>query len=236
MLDDEGLAHEKTVALDAWADRHTALLDQELTDAWPALAACLEEGVATLSWRELAFGPGKDFQRRCVGPAVERWVGLHVLPAGERACAELEALLPKGHGPLAGSAPAAGGGEGNLGALDVLKGLTLLGAPLAAGGALWAAITTTTNLLVFTTVAVNWPLLIAGLAVALALAFFGGAHLARLRGELQKRFRGKLLPRVKAALVGEGVEHGGERVPSLLAQLQGKVREAAGAARAALPT
>ncbi len=229
-MSDDGFAQERRVELARWADTYTARIDQELTNAWPDLADRLEGAVAELSWSELAFGPGQGFRQKQVGAAVERWVERHVLPVVEAARCDLQKLLPGGQGPATGSVPTAVDGRGGLGALDVLKGLALPGGVLVGGGAVAAAVVTTTQLLVLTTVAVNWPLLIGGLLAGAALSWFGVASLAGLKEELRRRFRERLLPAVREALVGAGAEHEGEWVPSLKEQLDQQVRHIAGLA------
>ena len=97
-----------------------------------------------------------------------------------------------------------------------------------------AAVAEVTVWLVFTTVVVNWPLLLAGLAVGTALSLFGVYRLAQLRETLQRRFGQRLLPSLEGAVVGGGVQRDGRQIPSLKDQLKQKVRETAEAARKAL--
>ena len=80
----------------------------------------------------------------------------------------------------------------------------------------------------------NRPLHVGGPVVGAARSWFGVVNVAGLRRELQDRFSRRLPPAVREALVGEGLGHGGEKVPSLRSQLQRQVRERADAARAAL--
>jgi hypothetical protein len=116
---------------------------------------------------------------------------------------------------------------GTLRHTDVVKGLALPGGLLLAGGAVGTAIVTTTQLLVLTTVVVNWPLLIAGLVLGGTLAISGGASLATLNRRLQERFQSSLLPLIQNALVGQNIPDQGEHVPSLKEQLQQQVRRQA---------
>jgi hypothetical protein len=215
------------VAIANWVDVYTVRLDQHLNAAWPALAASLEKGIDSMSWHELAFGPGEDFLKRCIQPAVECWVECHVQPIVEEAVAELKKLIPGGQGSFRAKGPMDLDRRGNLRFGDVLEVLTLPGGILVAGGAVTMAIVTTTKWLIFTTVIVNWPLLIAGLVIGAALAIFGGSQLATLYEKLRRRFRDQLLPQIKAAVVGKGIDHKGQHVPSMLAQLKHKVRETA---------
>jgi hypothetical protein len=231
MRGNESLREEKEVALARWADRYTSRFDQELTNAWPDLAERLREAVASLSWVELSLGPGKDFQEKRIQPAVESWVERYVQPIIEEADRELRELLPQASEPIKNDARADVPAEGALYLTDVLRGLALPGGVVVGGGTLAVAITTVTTWLIFTTVVVNWPLLIAGLAVAVALSWFGVVSLSGLPKELQERFQKKLLPGIREALVGKGVEHKGERIPSLKDQLVLQVRETAEAAR-----
>jgi hypothetical protein len=228
---DEAIRREKRVALSRWADRYTSRFDQDLTNAWPDLAERLREAVASLSWIELSLGPGKDFQKDRIKPAVEGWVKQHVQPIIDAADRELRELLPQASDPIQADTQADVPAEGALYVTDVLRGLAFPGGVLVGGGALAVAVTTATTWLIFTTVVVNWPLLIAGLAIGAALSWFGVVSLAGLPKELQERFRQKLLPGVREALVGKGVEHKGERIPSLKDQLVHGVRETAEVAR-----
>jgi hypothetical protein len=228
---DEAVLRQKRVALARWADRYTARFDQELTNAWPDLAERLRQAVALLSWVELSLGPGKDFQEKRIQPAVQSWVERHVTGIIEEANRELHGILPQESEPIKGGSQADVPAEGALYLTDVLRGLALPGGVLVGGGALAVAVTTATTWLIFTTVVVNWPLLIAGLAVGVALSWFGVVSLAGLPKELQERFQKKLLPGIREALVGKGVEYKGERIPSLKDQLVHGVRETAEAAR-----
>jgi hypothetical protein len=227
---------ETAVAVSRWADKYTQRLENDLTQGWPVVANSVGEGINSLSLRQLAFGPGKDLQNGVIEPAVTRWVERCITPLIDDALEELQALLPKAPGRLTVDLPRGFDGERNLKASDFAKVAMLPAGPLVAGGAVYVAIATTTKLLVFTTVVVNWPLLVTGLAVAGVLTIFGTKHLACLKDELRCRIRDKLLPRLKDALVGEGIKRDGEIVPSLLNQLQAKIRETASEVRATLQT
>jgi hypothetical protein len=233
MSSEESFRQERRVAIDRWADTYTARLDQELTTAWHDLAHRLEQGIANLSWSELAFGPGEGFQRHCQGD-VQQWVERHVTPIIDKACEELHNLLGKDVGRLEGNTPGHFRSGGNLKAMDVVKGLALPGGVLIGGTAVSAAIVTTTKLLILTTVIVDWPLLIGGLIGGGILALFGGSQLARLREELRRRCRDHLLPQIHDAVVGNGVQRDGHWMPSLLVQLRDRVQQTAEAARSSL--
>lgn len=137
-------------------------------------------------------------------------------------------------GQLGGTPPTAGGPGSILTAGDVLGGLSLPGGVLLGGGATWLAVASVTQFLIFTTVVVNWPLLMLGLAAAALLIVFGGHKMADLHRKLSERFESNLLPRLREALVGAGAVHEGNPVPSLRAQLQTAIRQAAAQARQAL--
>jgi hypothetical protein len=218
------------VALSRWVDRYTTRIDQELTNAWPDLADRLDEQIAQLSLSELALGPGEDFQRTRVEPVVRRWVERHVLPILEDAERELREIIHAEAGFSVGDVCLHDRVGGALKAADVLKGLALPGGVLLGGGAVGVAIATTTQLLVLTTVAVNWPLLVAGLLAGAALSWLGAGSLARLRQRLSERCETRLRGPIREALVGQGVRRGNETVPSLRDRLVQQVRDAAAAA------
>jgi hypothetical protein len=163
MSSDPARREEIRLAITGWANKYTARLDQIITNAWPDLANRLEACMASLFWSELAFGPGKDFQQRCLDPAVERWQERLIQPLIQVALDDLTDIFEDKQSGLAPDAVApAFAAEGQLEKLDVLKLLSLPGGVLIAGSAVFAAIVTTTKLLIFTTVIVYWPLLIGG--------------------------------------------------------------------------
>jgi hypothetical protein len=98
------------------------------------------------------------------------------------------------------------------------------------GGTVPTAVATVTTWFIFTTVVVNWPLLIAGLTVGVVLSWIGVANLANLRRDLQSRFQERLLPHLREAVVGSGVQNQGRTIPSIKSQLQQQVRGQAAAA------
>jgi hypothetical protein len=234
MSDNNPFLQERRVAVARWADRYTARFDQGLTDAWPDLADRLRQQVAALSWYELTAGPGPEFRDKRIQPAVQAWVERHVRPIIEDADRDFpETALPE-RGDLRGGVQADAPSDGALCATDVLKGMALPGGVLVGGGAVVMAITTATTWFVFTTMAVNWPLLIAGLLIGAALSWFGVVRVSGLGTELQRRFEDKLLPPLREAVIGAGAEREGKRVPSLKDQLKQQVRDRAEAARRAL--
>jgi hypothetical protein len=225
------LCQENKLALAAWADRHTACVGRQLEAVWPELAVVLREAVSALPLRRLVLGPGKSFANQSVDPAVEAWVQRRVRPLLEAAIADAPVCACLQPGQLGGAAPAAGEPGSVLSVGDVLGGLCLPAGAVVGGGAAWLAVTTVTQFLVFTTLAVNWWLLCVGLAVAAVAAAIGGHSVIDLRRRLRERFEKRLLPRLREALIGAGIEHKGQRVPSLRAQLQAAIRQAARQAR-----
>jgi hypothetical protein len=230
MNGDASLKQQRKVALDRWADTYTARFDQALTNAWPDLVDRLERCIAGLSWYELSFGPGEPF-RQCIKRAVQDWVERHVQPLLAKASEDFRDCVLMDPEEMRTDASVSAEIEGMLGITDIMKVLMLPIGPTVAGAAVATAITTATTWLIFTTVVVSWPLLIGGLVVGGALALFGVYSLARLKSDLQGRFRQRLLPRIESAVLGGGVTHEGKHIPSLRDQLIRAVEEAAKAGR-----
>jgi hypothetical protein len=233
-MSDDLLVQERRVALARWADKYTARFDRELTNGWPDLADRLRQQVAGLSWYELTVGPGPDFREKRIQPAVGAWVERYVQPIVEDADREFPESAQVGPGDLQGDVRADAPSGGALYATDVLKGMALPGGLLVGGGAVGMALTSATTWLIFATIEVNWPLLIAGLVVGTVLSWFGVISLAGLGAELQRRFENNLLLPLREAVIGTGTEQGGRRVPSLKDQLKRQVSDRAEAARRAL--
>jgi hypothetical protein len=217
----------KKVAIARWADKYTARFDQALTDAWPDLESRLHESIAKLSSYELMAGPGKGFQAKCIDPAVAGWIERHVQPVIEDAGKEFREKIQGEPGMLQSAFHADAPGERVLHTGDVLIGLALPAGLLMSGGSVTAAIATTTKLLIFTTVVVNWPLLIGGLIAGTVFCLIGTVSLAGLKGRMRERFENRLMPHLKNAVVGEGIVYRGEHIPSLKDQLKPQVRDVA---------
>jgi len=222
---------EIKVAIARWTDTYKTRFDQELTTAWPDLAERLREQITSLSIYELAVGPGQAFQKQRIEPVVERWVNRYVQPIIDDSTKDLCVILQTDIATLRHDLTLASGPGGVLDIRDVALGLALPGGLLLGGMALSASLVTTTNFLIFTTVTVLWPLLIAGLIVGSLLSWVGVINLASLPQTLRERFQNILLPAMKDALIGKGVQHKGKHVASLKDQLKQQVQDVANAAR-----
>lgn len=231
---EESDQYEKKVAIAWWVDTYTARFDQALTTAWPDLADRLRAAVATLSWSELAFGPGKEFKKKQIEPAIRDWTQLHVQPIIEAAQEEFRRLVQTDETRMKAEAEFGAVDGGALEFADLLKALGVPGGLLLGGGAIAALITEGTVWLVFTTIVVNWPVLICGLLVGGVLALFGAGSIGHMLGQLQDRFTKRILPTLERAIIGEGTEHDGKHIPSLKDALKQMVHDAADAVRQAL--
>src|SRR4051812_34304164 len=74
-----GLAEFKRAEVSRWRNHYLARVDRDMRNSWPDLEGRLREGAASLSFGELAFGPGK-YNDRCVKPAIEHWTQSVVRP------------------------------------------------------------------------------------------------------------------------------------------------------------
>jgi serine/threonine protein kinase len=215
---------DKRLEIERWAQDFMDKTATKLTEAWPALADDLRKKVGELSVYQLSKGPGEDFREKVIGPAVEAWHQQHIQPLLDEASRQLRDIAQADLDRLAREQIDAPTGS-TVEALDVVRAMMVPGGVLVGGGAVAAGIVTTVKLLVFTTVVVHWPVLVTGLVVGAVISWFGVADLMGLRQRLQTRFENKLLPAIHEALIGEGVEHKGQKIPSLRQQLQQQVRE-----------
>jgi hypothetical protein len=218
---------QKKLEIANWCDKYTARFDQELTTAWPDLAQRLREKFGKLSIWELGMGPGEKALSSLIDPVVTAWVARHVQPIIEDAIREFPGTIqcsPDVRGLDNPNSPPVGG---MLETLDVLKGLALPAGVMIGGGSLAIAIVTTTKLLIITTTVVYWPLLITGLVIGAALSWIGVVNLAQMKDRFQARFTNHLLPKIGAAIAGQGTEIKGQHVPSLMEQLKQQIRDVA---------
>ncbi len=225
------VGYERQVAASRWADRYCLRADEVLHATWHELADRVREGVEQFSWNELAFGPGEPFSKRVIEPAVRGWVERRVEPLIREATEEFREAVemePDWQGGRAEVRVCAGR---ELGLTDVLPGLLVPGGAAVGYGAVTAAVVTTTKLLIFTTVVIHWPLLIGGLVVGTTLACFGIYRMSDLKDRLKKRFDRTLTGQLREGLVGEGVRQNGKLTPSLLSQLQERIKAIAEEAR-----
>jgi hypothetical protein len=79
--------------------------------------------------------------------------------------------------------------------------------------------------IVFLVIVVNWPLVIAGVVVGVVLVAFGAHGMLSLKAKLRDRFRDKLLPKIKEAILGEFFDLDGKKVPSLRIQLKNMIEQ-----------
>lgn len=219
-------AADKRLQIERWAEYFVAQTATKLTEAWPALADDLRKNVGELTVYQLSRGPGDDFREKVIAPAVEAWHQRYVQPLLDEASGELRIIAQADLDRLARD-PIATPSGGTVQALDVVRAMTVPAGVLVGGGAVAAGIVTTTKLLVLTTAAVHWPVLVTGLVVGAVISWFGIADLMWLRQRLQTRFENNLLPVIEEALIGAGVDHEGEHIPSLREQLEQQVRETA---------
>jgi len=218
-LPDDAYLHEARLALQGWADKYRSRIDKDLHDGWPDLKDRIQDAVGRLSWKELATGPGSDFQKERLNPAVEAWVSHYVEPIIEDAAREFQTLACDIEQSLSASPAGNQKALSGLSSIDVLEALTLPMGATVAGVAVVAAIGKVTTLIIFTSIIVKWPLLIAGLIVGGVLIAVGALRLATLKDRLRGRIERHLLPQIKDAIVGNGVVQGGRHEPSLRQKL-----------------
>lgn len=224
---------ELRLALEAWADKYSSRIDSGLTDAWPDMEDRLQALIRKLSVKELALGPGKDFEQK-VRQAIENWARRHAQPIIDDASAEYQALVLAAVQLCDPNAPAGVDAAGSLEAKDLLGPLEVLGGVLGIGGAIIFGIAATTKWLIIPILVFHWPLLIAGLLVGGVLLVLGVTDLATIRSKLAARFQEMLLPKIKEALIGEGYVHDGKEIPSIRRQMKDAIEHAAAAAVAVL--
>jgi hypothetical protein len=87
-------------------------------------------------------------------------------------------------------------------------------------GAVVAGLSPVTTWIIFATFAVNWPLVILGVATGAALIAFGGHGTLELKAKLRDRFRTKLVPKIREAILENGIKLDGKHVPSIRNQLK----------------
>lgn len=221
----------RLVATASWANKYCGRLDEVLEDRWRDLTDRVRAGLDQLSWSELSFGPGDDFSQRVIEPAVKAWIERHVEPLIREATDEFRSTVQLEPNWKPGSPGCKILTEGELQVADALQASLLPGGVALGWGAVTAGLVTTTKLLIFSTVVVNWPLLVGGLLAGTVLSWCGIVSLSDLKRRLKGRFEAKIAGQLREGLVGQGIQQNGRLMPSLKSQLQTQIRGIAAEAR-----
>ena len=207
----------------SWRDTYVERIDSGLRDGWPALKDRLEATVSDNPLSILKMKPS-TFVKTKLQPEIESWIKARAQPVMDDAVRDMEEIWQGALEQDGVTAPVTDGAEGGRGLEEV--GLAL--GPLVAGiAASVAAVVAGIGVFLWFFVTINWPILIGGLAVGAVLTGLGFAQTAKLKETLFRRFTKTFIPKIRAALIGEGYTHKGEHHPSTRKQLITKIEESA---------
>ncbi|MBI3822048.1 MAG: hypothetical protein HY289_05125 [Planctomycetes bacterium] len=213
-------ANDIATKIQAWADKYHARIDRDLLSAWSDLELRLRDLVDTMSLRELTLGPRADFHVQRLGPVIATWATGHIVPILDAAEVELRAICESIRNLHGVSQEVPGEWSGTLSFSDVWgPGAAAAGATVGVVAVI-LGISKATAWLIFTVIVVNWYLVIAGVVVGAALIALGGYGTFGLKAKLRDRFRDKLVPMIKEAILGDTFELNGKKVPSVRCQLK----------------
>ena len=214
-------SHETRIDLQKWADKYHSRIDQDLTNAWPVLKERLRDLVDEMSLWELVLGPGTDFRDNRLSPTIESWAKANVMPIVEAAEKELQRLIESIRVDRNDPYPdTARSWEGNWRFSDAGgPALAAIGAGAGLAG-LVLGISKITTFLIFTTLIVNWYLVIAGIVIGAVLFAYGSHRALSFKAELRDRFRKLLLPKIEETILGNSFELEGKTILSVRCQLK----------------
>lgn len=204
-----------------WRDKYVSLIEREMCLGFALLEKNLLELVQG-NLKLILLGRAKTFRSSVLQPAVQEWFDAVVLPILSDANREFDYILRKYEA---------------LETEDLdLSLATLIGAPMLAsvGGiavcvaGAYFGIGTKTTLFFWTYLTITNPaVLITSALVGSALMITGIAKLAYVKERLAKLFSKSVIPKLRAAMIGNGQVVNGVRVESLRRQLQISIEERA---------
>ena len=212
--------NEIRIAIQAWAAKYHARIDRDVTTAWPDLELRLRNLVDNMSFKELVLGPGSDFQNDRLKPMVENWAHNHISPIVEDAEKDLRNIYLSVQELDLNSHGVPGEWGGTLSFRDIWAPGAAVGGVVVGVAAVVGGISKVAVWIVLSALVVNWYLVIAGVVVGVFLFALGFHGTLGLKAELRDRFRDKLLPKIKEAILGEAFNLDGKQVLSLRRQLK----------------
>lgn len=209
-----------------WSDKYQSKLERQFDIAFPELVQRIEESLEEASIKSVLSGGAAYFTEELLEPELEGWVDRHVRPVMKEASDELESLiqesLPDYEAPTTPDI-------GDEGVADPLVDVAApVGTILAGVSSIIAGVMLGVGTWLWFFIAINWPILIGGIAVGTVLTAFGVVNAATVKSKFMKRLNKKIVPSIEDALKGDGYEDDdGNQQPSMKEQLQDAIHDAA---------